>query len=118
MEHEDHSFHMVGIKGKLIVDNPYSEKNGEGDRGCAEKWEVELQECFDLMSQPRSFCSGMGGNIKWVDTKSETSWKGTWTCKQCGHSHDFSFNPKRMLCVYCENKACANYGYIRISRRL
>jgi len=109
---------MAGINGKEIVVNPYNDAVDEFNPGCSGELESELQHCFDLMSQPSNICVGMGGNVKWTDTKNRINWEGMWTCKTCGQSQTFSFDPKKMLCVYCKNKMCHNYGYIRISRRL
>lgn len=118
MDTKDYSFHLVGIKGKEIDAYPYKDTANELDRRCSGALESELQRCFDLMSQPSEICIGMGGDVKWIDTREENHWKGIWNCKKCGQSQTFSFNPKKMLCFYCKNEMCHNYGYIRISRRL
>ena len=118
MDTKDTTFHMVGIKGKEIVVNPYNDTVDERDCKCSGRLETELQYCVDLMSQPSELCAGMGGEVEWVDTREGKLWKGIWHCKQCGHSHTFSFNSRKMLCIYCKNEMCHNYGYIRLSRRL
>jgi 6-phosphofructokinase 1 len=119
MDKKEYGFNMAGINGKTIVVDPYNDTPDSVDYRCSGDLESELQYCFDLMSQPGKGCIGMGGNTEWTDTRSnEKQWEGVWNCKKCGHSQTFSFNPKKMLCVYCENEMCHNYGYIRISRRL
>jgi hypothetical protein len=114
----DYSFHIVGIKGKEIVVLPYKDSLDKRTAACSSALETELGRCFDLMAQPSELCIGMGGNVQWIATNNETKWRGKWSCKTCGHSQTFFFNPKRMLCIYCESGTCHNYGYIRISRRL
>jgi 6-phosphofructokinase 1 len=118
MESRDHSFHTVGITGREISAIAASSlKNGFRSK-CSAPLTAELAECIDLMALPGSACIGMGGDIDWTDTGDAADWQGIWTCKQCGSSQNFSFSPKRMLCVYCSQESCHNYGYIRISRRL
>jgi 6-phosphofructokinase 1 len=118
MERRDHSFHTVGIIGREISAIAASSlKNGFRSR-CSAPLSAELAECIDLMSLPGRACIGMGGDIDWTDTGGAGNWQGIWTCKQCGGSQQVSFNPKKMLCVYCLNESCHNYGYIRMSRRL
>ena len=114
----DYSFHIVGIKGKEIVVPPYKDSLATDTAGCSKALETELERCFDLMAQPSELCIGMGGKVQWIATNNETRWRGKWTCKTCGHSQTFFFNPRQMLCLYCESGTCHNYGYIRISRRL
>jgi len=114
----DYSFHFVGIKGKEIVVPHYTESLDTAPGRCPKTLASELEHCFDLMAQPGALCIGMGGKVHWTATNTETRWRGKWTCKACGHSQTFSFNPRHMLCLYCASATCHNYGYIRISRRL
>ena len=118
MDTRDYSFHIVGIRGKDIVSNSYQDMMDEFYHGCPRALTSELQSCFDLMSQPNEVCIGMGGDVKWIDTRDGKQWKGEWKCKKCGQSQTFSFIPGKMLCLYCNDEMCHNYGYIRISRRL
>lgn len=114
----DHSFHIVGIKGKEIVAPLYTDSLDKDTTGCSSPLETELERCFDLMAQPGRLCIGMGGKVQWMATNKESRWRGKWMCNTCGHSQTFFFNPRHMLCLYCKSSTCHNYGYIRISRRL
>ena len=114
----DHSFHMVGIIGREIAATSGRDISGGFLRRCSAPLSAELAGCIDLMSLPGSSCAGLGGDIDWIDTADPALWQGNWTCKQCGGSQQVLFNPKKMLCVYCLNESCHNYGYIRMSRRL
>ena len=114
----DYAFQTVGIKGKRIVSPYYEDSEGKHNRRCSKVLEKDLQLCFDLMAQQQEACIGIGGTVQWGETSNEDSWRGKWTCHKCGHTQKFLFNPKRMLCVYCEKDTCHNYGYVRISRRL
>jgi 6-phosphofructokinase 1 len=114
----DHSFQIVGIKGKEIVVPPYKDSFDKDTASCSSNLETELERCFDLMAQPSGLCIGMGGKVQWIATNNETKWRGKWICNTCGHSQTFFFNPRHMLCLYCKSSTCQNYGYIRISRRL
>lgn len=57
----DHSFHIVGVKGKEIVVPAYRDRCDNDTVGCSSDLETELERCFDLMAQPGSLCTGMGG---------------------------------------------------------
>ena len=118
MSARDYTFHMVGIIGREIAATSGRDLSGGFLRKCSAPLSTELAGCIDLMSLPGSSCSGLGGDIEWIDTAGPALWQGVWTCKQCGRSQQVSFNPKQMLCVYCRNESCHNYGYIRMSRRL
>jgi len=114
----DYAFQTVGIKGKRIVSPYYEDGEGKHSRSCSKVLEKDLQLCFNLMAQQKETCIGVGGTVQWSETSNEDSWHGNWTCHKCEHTQKFLFNPKRMLCVYCEKDTCHNYGYVRISRRL
>jgi 6-phosphofructokinase 1 len=114
----DDTFHIVGISGKGIEANLFQDKVDGQDRGCPPEFVAELQQCFDLMAEPAAQCIGMGGYIEWIDARSGKDWKGRWTCKKCGQSQSFTFNPENMQYFFCQNENCHNYGYIRVSRRL
>jgi 6-phosphofructokinase 1 len=118
MEEHDHTFHTVGIQGKEISATSTADARGGFSRPCSETLKHEIGDCIDLMSLPSETCAGLGGDIDWIDTSDPAQWHGIWTCKQCGTTQSFSFNPRTMLCVYCTTETCNNYGYIRISRRL
>lgn len=118
IDSKDYTLHIAGLKGKEIKTSLYNENNIRKDHRCSRGFEEELQHCVRLMSLPGKGCVGMGGDIKWTDTKDIEKWHGLWSCKMCGRSQEFSMNPRKMLNIYCENESCANYGYVRISRRL
>jgi hypothetical protein len=118
MSSRDQSFHTVGIIGREIAATSSRDMSDSFHCACSAPLIDEISDCIDLMSLPGSVCTGMGGDIDWIDTSDAGAWQGIWTCKQCSSSQNFSFNPKRMLCVYCARESCHNYGYIRISRRL
>jgi len=108
----------VGIIGREIAATSSRDMSDSFHCACSAPLTDEISDCIDLMSLPGSACTGMGGDIDWIETGDAGDWQGLWTCKQCGSSQNFSFNPKQMLCVYCARESCHNYGYIRISRRL
>jgi 6-phosphofructokinase 1 len=118
IELNDCTFHITGITGKEIRTLPYDDHKNVVDHSCRRRFEEELESCIHIMSQQNEKCIGMGGNIKWTDVSDKEGWKGRWTCKKCGHSQDVSMIPGKMSHVHCENESCANYGYIRMSRRL
>ena len=118
MRDQDCAFQTVGIKGKRIVASYYEGSDQKNTMRCSRVLEKELRTCFNLMAQPQKTCIGMGGTVQWDDTGDENNWQGKWICHTCGHTQEFLFNPKKMLCVHCEGKKCHNYGYVRISRRL
>jgi len=119
MQQHEHAFHMVGIKGRQIIETSYQDiKQSEIDRACQESLVSELDQCIDYMSLPGKDCAGLGGTIAWIDTSNAEQWQGTWTCRQCGHQQDVLFKPHNLCVIYCAHEACPNYGYIRISRRL
>ena len=118
MRDRDSTFQTVGIKGKRIVAPYYEDTDENNTMKCSRVLENELRNCFNLMAQPQKTCIGMGGTVMWDDTEDENTWQGKWTCHTCGHTQEFLFNPKEMLCVYCAGTKCHNYGYVRISRRL
>jgi 6-phosphofructokinase 1 len=118
MEANDCTLHITGIAGKEIKTTPYDSNMSVNGLACRHKFEEELEQCIHLMSQPSSKCTGMGGDIKWTDMKDKSVWRGIWTCKSCGNSQSISMVPGKMPVVRCENELCANYGYIRMSRRL
>jgi 6-phosphofructokinase 1 len=60
----DHSFHIVGIKGKEIVVPPYKDSFDKDTASCSSNLETELERCFDLMAQPSGLCIGMGGKVQ------------------------------------------------------
>ncbi|MBN1626183.1 MAG: 6-phosphofructokinase, partial [Deltaproteobacteria bacterium] len=118
IDSRDYSLHIVGLRGKEIKASPYDQNKNVIDEGCPRGFGDELQRCVGLMSMPGKGCTGMGGAIKWTNLEGMESWHGVWTCKMCGHSQDFFMKPGRLLNIRCENPECANYGYVRISRRL
>jgi len=118
MSSRDQSFHTVGIIGREIAATSSRDMSDSFHCACSAPLIDEISDCIDLMSLPGSACTGMGGDIDWIETSDAGDWQGIWTCKQCSSSQNISFNPKRMLCVYCSRESCHNYGYIRISRRL
>lgn len=118
MRDRDYPFQTVGIKGKKIVSPYYEDNVKQSPLRCSRVLEKELRTCFNLMAQPQKSCIGMGGTVMWHETRDENNWQGKWTCHTCGHTQEFLFNPKKMLCLYCEGAKCHNYGYVRISRRL
>ena len=118
MEKHDHAFHMVGMKGREIAVTAYQDVKQNGMRTCPGELMSELDRCIDYMSVPGTGCAGLGGIIAWVDTSTAEQWKGRWTCRQCGHQQDITFDPHRLCVIYCTHETCTNYGYIRISRRL
>lgn len=114
----DCTLHTVGLRGKEIKASPYDEQKEGMGRGCSVVFGDELQRCVRLMSLPGKECTGMGGAIEWTDMEGMERWQGRWTCKMCGHTQDFFMKPGKLLNIRCENPECANYGYVRISRRL
>ena len=112
------SFHIVGLHRKEITATPWQNKRQKRFHVCTESLTAELDQDIMLMTEPKGECIGIGGDIKWTDTGDEREWQGRWTCKKCSRSQSVSFNPKKMLCVFCKTASCHNYGYIRISRRL
>jgi len=118
IDSRDCTLHTVGLRGKEIKAYPYDEQKEGRGRGCSAVFGDELQRCVRLMSLPEKGCTGMGGEIKWTNTEGMNKWQGRWTCKMCGRSQDFFMQPGKLLNIYCENPECANYGYVRISRRL
>ena len=118
IDSKDCTLHIVGLKGKEIKASPYDEYRDVNNHRCSGVFEDEIQYCIHMMSVPGKGCTGMGGDIRWTDTKDRERWHGRWTCKMCGHAQKFIMNPGRLLNIYCENDSCGNYGYVRISRRL
>ena len=118
MHSRSRGFHIVGIHGKEITVLPFHNLPGRQNRICSETFSGELDQVITLMAEPGGECVGMGGDIRWTDTRDEREWQGSWTCKKCNNSQAVTFNPKKMLCVFCQTACCRNYGYIRISRRL
>jgi hypothetical protein len=119
IDNDDHMFMITGIIDKEVTGETYKDmgSNLTEPCSCPAALVSELQNCFDQISLPKDSCVGMGGVVKWGSSDKPEKTEGLWTCKKCGNSQPFVFDPNQSLCVRCGNKECDNFGYIRSSRR-
>jgi len=114
----NYDLHMVGLHHKEIIDTPFDNHEERHKGTCSKALNAEFNQHIALMSEPKTACIGLGGDLFWTDTSEERDWHGLWTCKKCNHEQVVNFDQKKPLCIFCETPSCHNYGYIRSSRRL
>lgn len=119
IDNDDHTFRITGIIDKEVTGEQYSYMESYLAETCACPAALvsELQNCFDQISLPTDSCVGMGGVVKWGASHRTEKTEGLWTCKKCGNTQSFVFDPNQSLCVRCGDKECNNFGYISSSRR-